>query len=135
MAGDPERYKVGETTFDPKYDGLNKLSILGATGTFSDSADDTASQCTYVIGNEDHTLGNSLRYAIMKDPRTEFCGYSIPHPSERKIHLRVQTKDGTPCNEVLRTGLETIKAMGNHMLKTFESRVVEHREADTAMTE
>lgn len=30
---------------------------------------------TFVIGNEDHTLGNSLRYAIMKDPRVEFCGY------------------------------------------------------------
>jgi hypothetical protein len=25
MAGEPERYKVGETTHDPKFDGLNKL--------------------------------------------------------------------------------------------------------------
>lgn len=38
---------------------------------------------TFVIGNEDHTLGNSLRYYLQKNPEVEFCGYghlSI-HPS------------------------------------------------------
>ena len=28
---------------------------------------DTATSKTFVIGNEDHTLGNSLRYCIMKE--------------------------------------------------------------------
>lgn len=27
---------------------------------------------------EDHTLGNSLRYMLMKDPRVEFAGYTAP---------------------------------------------------------
>ncbi|CAD0087242.1 unnamed protein product, partial [Aureobasidium vineae] len=40
---------------------------------------------------EDHTLGNALRYIIMKNPDVEFCGYSIPHPSEAKMNLRIQT--------------------------------------------
>ncbi|ETS60967.1 hypothetical protein PaG_04897 [Moesziomyces aphidis] len=48
------------------------------------------SAVTFCLKEEDHTLGNSLRYMIMKDPRVEFCGYSNPHPSENKIHLRVQ---------------------------------------------
>jgi hypothetical protein len=39
-------------------------SILGSSGAFSE---DNSDQCTYVIGNEDHTLGNSLRYTIMKE--------------------------------------------------------------------
>jgi DNA-directed RNA polymerase I and III subunit RPAC2 len=58
-----------------------------------------------VITNEDHTLGNSLRYILMKEfgrvlaamkshvysPRVNMCGYAVPHPSEKKIHLRLQT--------------------------------------------
>ncbi|RWW59355.1 hypothetical protein BHE74_00033712 [Ensete ventricosum] len=29
-------------------------------------------------------------------PRVIFCGYSIPHPSENKVNIRVQTT-GTVC--------------------------------------
>lgn len=62
---------------------------------------------TFQILDEDHTLGNALRYIIMKkyfppspidrwdfnfnSPGVEFCGYSIPHPSEPKMNLRIQT--------------------------------------------
>jgi len=59
---------------------------------------------TFQIHDEDHTLGNALRYIIMKkfvypvvgvdvngSPDVEFCGYSIPHPSEPKLNLRIQT--------------------------------------------
>jgi DNA-directed RNA polymerase I and III subunit RPAC2 len=27
----------------------------------------------------------------MHSPDVEFCGYSIPHPSEAKMNLRIQT--------------------------------------------
>ncbi|KAG9341700.1 hypothetical protein JZ751_018764 [Albula glossodonta] len=47
---------------------------------------------TFVLHEEDHTLGNSLRYMIMKNPDVEFCGYSITHPSESKINFRIQTR-------------------------------------------
>lgn len=51
---------------------------------------------TYVIAGEDHTLGNAVRYLLSRDPRIAVAGYSIPHPSEHKIHLRIQTyKQGT----------------------------------------
>ena len=46
---------------------------------------------TFVLHEEDHTLGNSLRYMIMKNPEVEFCGYTTTHPSESKINLRIQT--------------------------------------------
>ncbi|KAL4092969.1 hypothetical protein PRIC1_011958 [Phytophthora ramorum] len=38
---------------------------------------------------EDHTVGNALRY-----PDVDFCGYMIPHPSEPKMHMRLQTHQG-----------------------------------------
>jgi DNA-directed RNA polymerase I and III subunit RPAC2 len=44
-----------------------------------------------VFHNEDHTLGNLLLWALNKDPDTELAGYSIPHPSEPVMNLRLQT--------------------------------------------
>lgn len=40
---------------------------------------------------------NSYEYS----PDVEFCGYSIPHPSEAKMNLRIQTwgKDRSDCEE------------------------------------
>jgi len=46
---------------------------------------------SYTFLEEDHTLGNALRYVLMKKKDVEFCGYSIPHPSENKMNLRLQT--------------------------------------------
>ena len=46
---------------------------------------------TFVLHKEDHTLGNSLGYLITKNPEVGFCGYTMTHPSESKINLRIQT--------------------------------------------
>ncbi|EZF25817.1 hypothetical protein H112_01848 [Trichophyton rubrum D6] len=46
---------------------------------------------SFQFEGEDHTLGNALRYVIMKNPDVEFCGYTMPHPSEAKMNLRIQT--------------------------------------------
>uniref|UniRef100_H3G821 DNA-directed RNA polymerase RBP11-like dimerisation domain-containing protein n=1 Tax=Phytophthora ramorum TaxID=164328 RepID=H3G821_PHYRM len=44
---------------------------------------------------EDHTLGNALRYVLMrKCPDVDFCGYTIPRPSEPKMHVHLQTHQG-----------------------------------------
>lgn len=56
---------------------------------------------TYSIYGEDHTLGNALRYMINRDRRTSVCGYSIPHPSEYKINIRIQTYNKVPSSIVL----------------------------------
>lgn len=56
-----------------------------------DEGEDVNSKCaTFIIKNEDHTLGNLLRYVITRYPDVEFCGYSMPHPSEAKMHIRIQ---------------------------------------------
>ena len=62
------------------------LSILHAT------PDRTA--CTFAIRNEDHTLGNVLRHTLMQnESHIEFAGYSVPHPSEPIVQIRVQTRN------------------------------------------
>lgn len=74
---------------------------------------------TFVLHHEDHTLGNTLRYMIMKDPAVEFCGYTVPHPSEHQINLRIQTR-GKPCHEVLQTALYELQNTCDHVLDTFK---------------
>ncbi|KEI40150.1 uncharacterized protein L969DRAFT_86776 [Mixia osmundae IAM 14324] len=67
------------------------------------------SSATFCILEEDHTLGNALRYMIMKNPQVQFCGYSQPHPSEDKIHLRIQMYDGLSAYEALQSGLASLE--------------------------
>ncbi|MCJ1361524.1 RNA polymerase subunit AC19 [Acarospora aff. strigata] len=79
--------------------GEQRIQILpGAT--------DTAA--SFQFEGEDHTLGNALRYMIMKNPEVEFCGYSIPHPSEAKMNVRIQTYDGTTAYDALEKGFDDL---------------------------
>ncbi|KNZ57402.1 DNA-directed RNA polymerase III subunit C19 [Puccinia sorghi] len=66
---------------------------------------------TFSLKEEDHTLGNSLRYIIMKNPDVEFCGYSLPHPSEPKLHLRIQMYENKSAMEALSKGLEDLEQL------------------------
>jgi DNA-directed RNA polymerase I and III subunit RPAC2 len=88
---------------------------------------------TFVLHGEDHTLGNALRHIIMKNPDTTFCGYAVPHPSERKINLRVQCREDKLAVDVLKEGLEQLKDVCNHVAKTFESSVENYRARHTSM--
>lgn len=82
---------------------------------------------TYVLHHEDHTLGNSLRYVLMKNAEVEYCGYSVPHPSEEKINLRIQTRE-KPCNEVLKASFVELQKVCNYVLDTFKNSVIEFKE-------
>jgi len=68
----------------------------------------TDTAASFAFEKEDHTLGNALRYLIMKNPDVEFCGYSIPHPSESVMNLRIQTWDNVSVYDVLRKGLSDL---------------------------
>ncbi|XP_043112697.1 DNA-directed RNA polymerases I and III subunit RPAC2 [Puntigrus tetrazona] len=88
---------------------------------------------TFVLHEEDHTLGNSLRYMIMKSQDVEFCGYSITHPSESKINFRIQTRDGVPASEPLRSGLLSLTQVCTHVLHTFETQMKAFKEKEESM--
>ncbi|KAM4054748.1 RNA polymerase rpb3/Rpb11 domain-containing protein [Hirsutella rhossiliensis] len=64
----------------------------------------TDSAASFEFIDEGHTLGNALRYVIMKNPDVEFCAYAIPHPSEPKMNIRIQTYEGTAV-DALKKGL------------------------------
>ncbi|RWR73266.1 DNA-directed RNA polymerases I and III subunit RPAC2 [Cinnamomum micranthum f. kanehirae] len=84
---------------------------------------------TFSLTDEDHTLANSARFALNKDPRVEFCGYSIPHPSDNRVNIRVQTT-GDPAKEVFKDALQDLMVMCQHVRGTFDKAVVDFRESE-----
>eukprot|EP01103_Thecamoeba_quadrilineata_P008595 TRINITY_DN1832_c0_g1_i2.p1 TRINITY_DN1832_c0_g1~~TRINITY_DN1832_c0_g1_i2.p1 ORF type:complete len:107 (+),score=17.78 TRINITY_DN1832_c0_g1_i2:90-410(+) len=78
---------------------------------------------TFTFKGEDHTLGNSLRYVLTKNPDVDFAGYSIPHPSENKFNLRIQTLGGITAYEALHKGLTDIQEISEHIQSVFLSEV------------
>ena len=52
---------------------------------------------------------------LVKNPEVEFAGYSIPHPSENKINLRIQTYE-TPCLTVMYRALDDTMDVCDHVL-------------------
>ncbi|KAF4783589.1 hypothetical protein HER10_EVM0011583 [Colletotrichum scovillei] len=77
---------------------------------------DTAASFEFI--DEGHTLGNALRYVIMKNPDVEFCAYAIPHPSEPKMNIRIQTYDGTAV-AALQKGLKDLQALSDTVAEEF----------------
>ncbi|XP_071721352.1 uncharacterized protein [Rutidosis leptorrhynchoides] len=84
------------------------------------------SASTFSLADEDHTLANSLRFALNQDPRVSFCGYSIPHPSEARVNIRVQTT-GDPAKEVLKDSCQDIMLIGQHVQSTFDQAVADFK--------
>ena len=76
--------------------------------------------CTYSFKNEDHTLGNILRYMNMKDSNTLFCGYSIPHPSEDLMNIRLQTKEEN-TNQIMGRAMDRVIEISNILSNKFNS--------------
>jgi len=89
----------------------------------------TASCATFIFGNEDHTLGNCLRHILMQRTETDFCGYSVPHPYEPKMNLRLQTTDGeAPALESLKAGLRDIEEAANVLDDAFLAALKTHKQ-------
>lgn len=76
------------------------------------------------IIEEDHTLMNPLKWAISNNwvgDRVEFCGYTIPHPSERVAHLNIQFEDKENQNTInilkkTYEGLECVEIIAKKLL-------------------
>ncbi|KAG0673246.1 DNA-directed RNA polymerases I and III subunit RPAC2 [Kluyveromyces marxianus] len=91
----------------------------------SEATSEDGMSASFRITDEDHTLGNALRYMIMKNPEVEFCGYSIPHPSENFLHIRIQTYGKMTAVEALHKGLADLMDLCDAVEDRFTQRVRE----------
>jgi len=82
------------------------------------------SAATYQIFDESHTMGNALRWMLMKNSKVEFCGYSVPHPSENLIQLRVQMYDGLSSLDALLEALSHLDDVCSSIEERYHASLV-----------
>ena len=58
--------------------------------------------------------------SYFQNENVTFCGYSIPHPAEDQMSLRIQT-NGVPAQDVLRKGLQDLKEICKITKNKFEA--------------
>lgn len=67
----------------------------------------------------------ALTNTFFYSPDVEFCGYSIPHPSESKMNIRIQTYGETTAFQALQKGLKDLVDLCNHTEDLFRQKVNE----------
>ena len=89
---------------------------------------------TFTLKDEDHTIGNAIRYMLNKNPQVALAGYSVPHPMERSVNVRVQTTGEVTATAAMRDALLDIISVCDHVHDTFDLAIEEHGEKNaTAM--
>uniref|UniRef100_A0A1I7YPS8 Probable DNA-directed RNA polymerase II subunit RPB11 n=1 Tax=Steinernema glaseri TaxID=37863 RepID=A0A1I7YPS8_9BILA len=62
----------------------------------------------FTIMKEDHTLGNMIKYQLLKNKDVLFAGYRVPHPLEHRVDIRVQT---TPRTTPIKAFLQALREL------------------------
>lgn len=109
---------------DPSELGVNDTNNDASTTRTAAAGCNTSNsgvfEATYSLQNEDHTLGNCLRYQLNKNPGVALAGYSVPHPMERKVNVRVQTIQPLTADGAMREALLDVVSICEHVTETFE---------------
>ncbi|OHT09688.1 RNA polymerase Rpb3/Rpb11 dimerization domain containing protein [Tritrichomonas foetus] len=75
---------------------------------------------SFLFDGETHTIGNALRQTIVSNPDVEFCAYSVPHPAETKIKIRIQCEEGKNIIEALGRGLDNFSQWCQNVEDAFD---------------
>jgi DNA-directed RNA polymerase I and III subunit RPAC2 len=71
-----------------------------------------------------------LRNVIIKNKHVEFCAYSVPHPSEPVMNVRLQVdKAAGDTKKVLRHGLKRISKMTDVLTEKFNNALEKYEQA------
>ena len=89
---------------------------------------------TFIFHKEGHTLGNALRHMLLMNPRVVFAGYTIPHPAEDQMHLRIQTTEDYPAQSALKTALQDLKSLATLSKKKFAQDVDRYKKENNILS-
>ncbi|TVU25844.1 hypothetical protein EJB05_28354 [Eragrostis curvula] len=120
------RFVLNQDSFDEcKY---NENEIRGGVSSSFDfdRLDIFNSSCVQIpVADHDFYSYDHLKHKH-DSPRVAFCGYSIPHPADNKVNIRVQTT-GDPAKDVLKDSLQDLMVMCQHIRGTFDNAVADYR--------
>lgn len=78
---------------------------------------------SFLFEGETHTMGNALRQTIVSNPDVDFAAYSVPHPAESKMKLRIQCNDSTNIIEAVNRGLDNFAQWCQNVETEFDAAV------------
>jgi DNA-directed RNA polymerase I and III subunit RPAC2 len=107
---------------------VNEVKLQKAAVDFQVRGTGPDSSRTFAIGNEDHTLGNALRHVLIQNAKVGFAGYSVPHPADPVVHIRVQTNEPTTALQALQESCETLHKQCDIVLEKLEEKLPYVRE-------
>ena len=83
---------------------------------------------TFRIKEEDHTLGNVLRWVISTSNRdkVELAAYTIPHPHSDAMNLRIQTKNNHDATEVLVDGCKKLQSLCEVVENVYRDAILKY---------
>ncbi|MCQ2815845.1 MAG: DNA-directed RNA polymerase II subunit RPB11 [archaeon] len=81
----------------------------------------------FTIYLEDHTLGNSVRMMLLRNPNVKFAGYRKPHPLENKIEIKIQTNGQISPIAALNEALRNLDEDSQTALEAFEVNIKNKR--------
>lgn len=56
----------------------------------------------------------------------KFCGYTVPHPAESKMHFRIQMQQGRAV-DALKKGLEDLVKICDHTTDLFDEEMLTYK--------
>jgi DNA-directed RNA polymerase I and III subunit RPAC2 len=107
---------------------VNEVKMKTAAVAFQVRGTGPPSSRTFAIGNEDHTLGNCLRHVLVQNAKVGFAGYSVPHPAEPIVHIRVQANEPTTAVQALQEACDTLNKQCEIVLAKLEEKLPEVKE-------
>jgi DNA-directed RNA polymerase I and III subunit RPAC2 len=107
---------------------VNEVKLKKADQAFQVRGTGPETSRTFAIGDEDHTLGNAMRHILIQNAKVGFAGYSVPHPSEPVVHIRVQAQPGTTAVQALEEACETLREQCDLVLQKLEEKLPEVRQ-------
>jgi len=88
---------------------------------------------TFTFNKEDHTVGNLLRYQLLRDPRVKFAGYMLPHPLIHKCLLRVQTSSSTVSpEEVVSAAIDDLKDETDYLSRSISEAISQWKKENSS---
>ena len=75
---------------------------------------------SFLFEGETHTMGNALRQTIIANPKVDFCAYSVPHPAESKMRLRIQCSENENIISAMNQGLDDFSQWCQNLKDEFE---------------
>jgi len=84
---------------------------------------DSTRAATFILHDEDHTIGNLLCDVLSDHPLVDYVGYSIVHPTQPKIQVRIQTREGLTASDALKEGLMMIQQYSRRMKEMYKATI------------